>query len=61
MVSAITYVVLLDGKDWGGMGGKETRLLSERGKNREFWAMYKYSVEYEVVQAAQTPLRKGHR
>lgn len=32
-----------------------------RGKNREFWAMYKYSVEYEVVQAAQTPLRKGHR
>lgn len=43
------------------MGGKETRLLSERGKNKEFWAMYKSSVEYEVVQAAQTPLRKGHR
>lgn len=43
------------------MGGKETRLLSERGKNEEFWAMYKSSVEYEVVQAAQTPLRKSHR
>lgn len=44
----------------GGMGGKETRLLSERGKNKEFWAMHKYTVECEVVQAAQTPLSKGH-
>lgn len=45
----------------GGMGGKESRLLSERGESKELWAVHKYSAGYEVVQAAQTPLGKGHR
>lgn len=55
------HSVPLDGRLQGEWVGRRTGFLSERGENKELWAVHKYSAEYEVVQAAQTPLRKGHR